>query len=147
MPIVVRTASEADLPGLMALYAQLHPDDEAPPPDSALDIWRVIAMQAGRAVLVASLDGVLVGTVDTLLLPNLTRGGRPFLLIENVVVDSVRRRAGVGSALLAMAETIARRAHCYKIQLLSRDSRVEAHAFYEAHGFGAVARGYRKYLG
>jgi N-acetylglutamate synthase-like GNAT family acetyltransferase len=88
-------------------------------------------------VLVADCAGTVAGTLDCAVLPNLTRGARPFMLIENV---------GVGSALLAAAVGLARQAGRDKLQLLSRAGRHTAHAFYQAAGFQAVAQGYRRYL-
>lgn len=88
----------------------------------------------------------VVGTVDCTVLPNLTRGTRPFMLVENVVVAAAHRRAGVGSALLEAAVRLAHQAGCYKVQLLSRTERDTAHAFYESRGFRAVAQGYRLYF-
>jgi GNAT superfamily N-acetyltransferase len=134
------------MPALLALYAELHPDDPAPSTQAAVGAWRAIDAQAGRVVFLAESDGVVVGTIDCATLPNLTRGARPFMLVENVVVAAEHRRLGVGAALLGAAFAMARQAHCYKIQLLSRASREAAHAFYESLGFGAVAQGYRLYL-
>jgi ribosomal protein S18 acetylase RimI-like enzyme len=37
-------------------------------------------------------------------------------------------------------------AGCYKVQLLSRRDRADAHSFYEAVGFERLAEGYRRYL-
>jgi GNAT superfamily N-acetyltransferase len=81
-----------------------------------------------------------------MVLSNLTRGARPFMLVENVVVTAARRRAGIGAALMDAAVTLARDSRCYKIQLLSRASRHGAHAFYESRGFRTSAQGYRLYL-
>jgi ribosomal protein S18 acetylase RimI-like enzyme len=146
MPITIRPASQADVPALLALYAELHPDDPSPPATTALDAWRAIEAQAGRTVLVAESAGSVIGTIDCATLPNLTRVARPFMLVENVVVTAEHRRSGVGAALLEAAVTMARQAACYKVQLMSRVSRQAAHAFYESHGFRAVAQGYRLYL-
>jgi N-acetylglutamate synthase-like GNAT family acetyltransferase len=146
MPVTIRPATEADLPALLALYAELHPDDPVLAPSAAARTWRDIEAQAGRHVLLAESDAVAVGTVDCTTLPNLTRGGRPFMLVENVVVTASRRRSGIGAALLDAAVALARKAGCYKIQLLSRDTRLDAHAFYAARGFRTVAKGYRLYL-
>lgn len=146
MPTTIRPASQDDLPALLALYEELHPDDPSPSATLALDTWRAIEAQAGRTVLVAESAGSVVGTIDCAMLPNLTRGARPFVLVENVVVTAGHRRAGVGAALLEAAVRMARLAGCYKVQLLSRASRQAAHAFYESHGFRAVAHGYRLYL-
>jgi len=146
MPVMIRSAVEADLPALLALYAELHPADPSLAPSVALGAWRDIEAQAGRVVLLAELDAVAVGTVDCTTLPNLTRGARPFMLVENVVVTTSQRRAGIGTALMDATVALARETNCYKIQLLSRGTRLDAHAFYEARGFQTVAKGYRLYL-
>jgi ribosomal protein S18 acetylase RimI-like enzyme len=144
--ITIRPAVEADLPALLGLYAQLHPDDPVLPAVRAAQIWREIAGQPGRRVLLATMDEAVVGTMDCAVLPNLTRSGRPFMLVENVVVATAARRQGVGRRLLAAAVAGARAEGCYKVQLLSRSDRADAHAFYESCGFRSVAAGYRRYL-
>jgi ribosomal protein S18 acetylase RimI-like enzyme len=144
--IKTRPASEADVPALLALFAELHPDDPAPSAPAAAAAWQTIEGQAGRTVFLAESDGAVVGTIDCVTLPNLTRGARPFMLVENVVVAAAHRRSGVGAALMEEAFALAQQAHCYKVQLLSRASREAAHAFYESLGFRAVAQGYRRYL-
>lgn len=68
------------------------------------------------------------------------------MIVENVVVDTGARRQGVGQALMDDVLRRARDASCYKIQLLSRKGRSEAHAFYERLGFEASAEGFRRYL-
>jgi ribosomal protein S18 acetylase RimI-like enzyme len=146
VPIDIRPASQADVPVLLDLYAELHPADPRPAAPAALDVWRAIEAQAGRTILVAQAAEIVVGTVDCAVLPNLTRGARPFMLVENVVVSAEYRRAGVGSALLEAAMRLARQADCYKVQLLSRAERHAAHTFYESQGFRPVAQGYRLYL-
>ena len=146
MQISVRTASQADVPALLDLYAELHPADLPPATQTALDVWRAIEAQPGRTILVAQAAATVIGTVDCAVLPNLTRGARAFMLVENIVVSAGYRRAGVGSALLETAVHLARQAGCYKVQLLSRAERDAAHAFYESRGFRAVAQGYRLYF-
>jgi ribosomal protein S18 acetylase RimI-like enzyme len=146
MTVTIRPAREGDLPALLGLYAELHPGDPAPDPRTAIETWRAIEAQAGRTVLVAESHGVVVGTADCTMLPNLTRGTRPFMLVENVVVLAAHRRSGVGRALLEAAHALARQTRCYKMQLLSRSSRKAAHAFYESLGFRTIAQGYRLYL-
>src|SRR5690242_7288966 len=146
MQVTIRPASQADVPALLDLYAELHPADLPPSAATALDVWRAIETQRGRTVLVAVSAGAVVGTVDCAVLPNLTRGARPFMLVENVVVTAGYRRVGVGAALVEAAVSLDRQAGCYKVQLLSRAERHTAHAFYESRGFRAVAQGYRIYL-
>ncbi|MGW1989798.1 N-acetyltransferase family protein [Embleya sp. NPDC001921] len=146
MTMTIRPATARDLSGLLALYAEFHPDDVPLPTEDAHLIWADIATQRGRTVLVADLDGIVAGTADCAVLPNLTRGGHPIMFVENVVVASTHRRRGIGRRLLAAAGTVAADAGCYKVQLLSADS-AEALAFYRACGFeGESAQGFRRYL-
>jgi ribosomal protein S18 acetylase RimI-like enzyme len=142
----VRPASIEDLPDLLRLYAELQPDDPPLPMERATEVWAAMAAQAGRTVLVADVDGTLVGTVDCVLVPNLTRGGRSHLLVENVVVAAAARRQRIGARLMDAAIGLATEAGCYKVQLLSRMERADAHAFYESYGFQRRAQGYRLYL-
>jgi len=144
--ITTRAATDDDLPALLALYAELHPDDPRPADDAVHAAWRAITAQAGRTVLVAEDGGGVLGTVDCTVLPNLTRGTRPFMLVENVVVAAAARRRGVGSVLFDAVLALAERHGCYKVQLLSRATRDAAHQFYEAQGFAPVAQGFRRYL-
>jgi GNAT superfamily N-acetyltransferase len=141
----IRAAHAGDLPGLLSLYRVLNPEDPPLDASTAARIWRQIEDQTGRTVLVAETADGLVGAVDVIVVPNLTRAGRAIMFVENVVVAVGHRRRGVGRQLLAVALDRARGEGCYKAQLLSAAD-PPAHAFYEANGFAASARGYRRYL-
>ena len=54
-----------------------------------------------------------------IIVPNLTRGGRPYALVENVVVHSQYQKMGVGRQMVTHAIAKAREANCYKVMLLS----------------------------
>nr|WP_239081422.1 GNAT family N-acetyltransferase [Streptomyces sp. SID9727] len=144
--ITVRTATEQDLPALLALYRELNPDDAALSPEVARAGWERIAAQQGRTVLVAAeAGGAVVGTADSIVMPNLTRGGRGILFVENVVVAGAGRRRGVGRRLLDAVVDLAEEAGCYKVQLLAADD-AYVHTFYESCGFEPRAQGFRRYL-
>lgn len=146
MTVVIRPAVAGDLPALLGLYAEIHPDDPRLPAAPAERLWSEIVAQAGHTVLLAVLGETAVGTATCVVIPNLTRGGRPYMLIENVVVSAAARRRGVGRQLLAAAVELAVAGGCYKVQLLSNATRVGAHAFYESCGFRPIAQGFRRYL-
>ncbi|MCQ9184222.1 GNAT family N-acetyltransferase [Streptomyces sp. IBSBF 2953] len=145
MKINVRPAGERDLSALLTLYSELNPDDAPLPSASAAAVWADISRQQGRTILVADAEGALAGTADCLVMPNLTRGGRAILFVENVVVAGSFRRRGVGRRLMESAVRLGESADCYKIQLLAADD-AYVHAFYEACGFGAAAEGFRRYV-
>ncbi|MFE9169753.1 GNAT family N-acetyltransferase [Streptomyces kebangsaanensis] len=145
MKITVRSASETDLPGLLSLYSELNPDDAPLPEAHANAIWADISRQHGRTILVADVDGTVAGTTDFLIMPNLTRGGRAILFVENVVVSSSFQRRGIGRRLMEAAVQLGQSANCYKVQLLAADDEY-VHTFYEACGFKALAQGFRRYI-
>jgi GNAT superfamily N-acetyltransferase len=95
---------------------------------------------------VAEIDGIVCGTVDVLIAPNLTHHARPWALVENVVVAASARRHGVGRALMERALDLARSAGCYKVNLISGNERSGAHDFYRSLGFEPVGQGFKVYL-
>ncbi|GAA2305200.1 hypothetical protein GCM10010234_55660 [Streptomyces hawaiiensis] len=145
MKIDVRPAVERDVSALLALYSELNPDDAPLAQASADAIWAAISRQQGRTVLVADVGGTVAGTADCIVLPNLTRGGRAILFVENVVVADSFQRSGVGRQLMEAAVRLGEAAGCYKVQLLAADDEY-VHTFYKACGFEALAEGFRRYL-
>ena len=113
----LRSAVAADLPGLLALYAELNPDD--PPQLNAPEVWQKMLAQLGLDVLVVEVDGVLAATCALVQVPNLTRGGRPYALLENVVTLAAYRRQGLGRMLIEEALSRAWAGGCYKVMLFT----------------------------
>jgi GNAT superfamily N-acetyltransferase len=62
---------------------------------------------------------------------------QPFGVVENVIVRRDRRGRGVGRALLAQVEQLARAQDCTKLMLMSAVDRTEAHAFFRRCGFAS----------
>jgi GNAT superfamily N-acetyltransferase len=74
-----------------------------------------------------------------MVIPNLTRGARPYGLIENVVTHQEYRGHGYGKALLAKALEFGWSQHCYKVMLMT--GRKDAtHHFYESAGFESQSK-------
>ncbi|MEH0931268.1 GNAT family N-acetyltransferase [Micromonospora sp. CPCC 205558] len=144
---VVRAAVPEDDPEqVFDVLGQLAPDDARPDATRLTSAWRDLHAQAGRRLLLAVAGETVVGTLDTLVVPNLTHGARPYMVVENVVVAAGWRRRGVARALLLAALDDATAAGCYKVQLVSNAARTEAHRFYASVGFAQSAVGYRRYL-
>ena len=150
--VEVRQATEADIPRILELYRQLaitsSPAEEKqdPSPESFKESFGRIQAQAGHELLVAEEDGQVTGTLVLLIVPNLSHNGLPWACVENMVVEEGRRRTGTGRTLIQYALERAHDEGCYKVQLMSTNSRKDAHAFYEAIGFKASAKGFRLYL-
>lgn len=135
MSIEIRPATGADLPRVLELLGEMYPEDPLLPGTGADRIWAEISSQSGRCLLVAE-DGAgeLLGTVDCVVMPNLSRAGRPRLVMENLVVSEAHRRRGVGRLLMAAVRERAEREGCYKVQFLSAED-AYVHEFYRSCGY------------
>jgi GNAT superfamily N-acetyltransferase len=147
--IQVRPATPEDLAALLALYHEL--TDGTPSAATgdretsraALD--RVLA-HPDRHLLVAVLDGQVIGTADLAITPNITHRGTPWGIVENVIVTSAARRLGAGRALFDEIERIAKAAGCHKLSLMSGKHRAEAHNFYRSVGYEPACEGFKLYF-
>lgn len=135
--LLVRPAHPQDLAALVTLYQQLSTRNPASVSPRHEEAWQAMLAHPGLHVLVAEQDGQLVGTLTLALLPNLTRGVRPYGVIENVVTAGTYRNRGIGRALLEEAERLAREARAYKVMLMSGAEVHGAHAFYQKCGYQA----------
>jgi GNAT superfamily N-acetyltransferase len=133
---VIRHATEADLDGLLDLYAHLSPNEAPLPPRAqVVKLWEEIIANPMLTYFFAECAGKLIATCNLTIVPNLTRGARPFGVIENVITHPDFRRQGLAKQVLDHAIDAAKQAGCYKVMLLSGAKRTEAHALYEKVGF------------
>jgi GNAT superfamily N-acetyltransferase len=139
----IRLATEQDLPRLIELLAQLPLDPETPPPSVPLRAFHEVAADPRQQLFVIEAGGSVVGTACLLIMPNLTHDGRPYAIVENVVVDETSRRGGYGAQLMRHIMEQARLAGCYKLALTSNEQRLDAHRFYERLGFRSTQRAFR----
>ncbi len=131
-----RLARDGELHSILDLYKDLHEkDNPLPPADRLRKTWAEILNQPGMHVLVVDHDGKLVASCVLTIIPNLTRGARPYGLVENVVTRQGYRKMGIGTALLKHALGIAWKSHCYKVMLLTGSKNPATLRFYEQAGF------------
>jgi GNAT superfamily N-acetyltransferase len=117
-----REAIKSDLPALLELYKHLSVDPVDPIPEvdeRSTAIWDEILADKNHRVLLIEADGKPVATCVLLIVPNLTRGARPYAIIENVVTHPDARKQGYGKAVLDYARDIAIAHNCYKIMLMT----------------------------
>lgn len=138
----IRPAKPDDLPGVLALYRQLNPGDPVPEPSVAESAWTAILSSGLTTPFVADMAGRLVSSCTLAIVPNLSRGARPYGVIENVVTDAGHRRTGLGRAVLHAALDKAWSADCYKVLLATGSRRESTLRFYEGAGFERDAKTY-----
>jgi GNAT superfamily N-acetyltransferase len=141
--LVIRPAEKADLPALQDLYRHLLPEDQRCPDGKAAGILESLRSFEGSAVLIGLLGSDIVASCTVIVIPNLTRGGTPYALIENVVTDTGYRNRGLGKAILKAALDRAWAAGCYKAMLMTGSKKPSTLAFYEAAGFEQSKTGFQ----
>lgn len=132
---LVRPARRDELAAVLALYRQLNPADPVLELAAAEPAWAALMDSAATTVFVAEKDGTLVASCTLAITPNLSRGARPYGVIENVVTDAAHRRLGLGRAVLGAALDKAWAADCYKVHLATGSQREATLRFYESAGF------------
>ena len=133
-PVTIRSAALSDAPRIAELLTELGYPADADTVRKRLTYW--LPDQASR-VLVADLDGRVAGCISLHAIPYLERTGR-WLRIESLVVEADCRLGGAGRALVDAAELLARQWGCVLIEVTSKRSRTDAHAFYRRLGFTDV---------
>ena len=133
--MTLREATVSDLAGLLRLYAQFGKDALPEDDERAGIIWREILADRNHHVLVALVGGVIAASCVIVVVPNLTHGGRPYGVIENVITDGTRRRQGLGTAVLDSARALAEREGCYKLMLMTGAKQDGTLRFYERAGY------------
>ncbi len=136
MNINYRHIKSDELPSLIGLYKFLHVTDAPLPDDESLaQIWHEFLTDGKVHCLVAEVDNCVVSTCVLTVIPNLTRGARPYGLIENVVTHADYRKKGVGTGLLRYAQSLAREKNCHKVMLITQRQEESTLRFYDNAGF------------
>jgi GNAT superfamily N-acetyltransferase len=128
---------------LAALYPHLNPSDEPIARDLAASRLDAIKQIPGSEVLLGLLDHKPVATCTLIVIPNLTRGGKPYGLIENVVTHVGYRGRGYGTRILHAAVAAAWDAGCYKVMLMTGSKQPSTLRFYESAGFEQTKTGFQ----
>lgn len=133
--MIIREAGINDLDSIQELYLHLHETEKLPDSHALRLLWKKIIHDENYHILVGEVDGKLISSVTLVVIPNLTRGARPYGLIENVVTHKDYRNKGYASLLMKEASKIAEDSGCYKIMLLTGSKNEATLRFYENCGF------------
>ena len=134
--MIIRPATETDLPDILNLYSQPDMGDgKVLTLDNAKDIFAKIKTYPDYNLYVAEIDGKIVGTFALAIMDNLAHMGSKSGLIEDVVVSQSYQRQGIGKKMMIYAIEICKAKSCYKVCLSSNIKRNNAHEFYKSLGF------------
>ncbi len=132
----VRLIHPNELSELLTLYEHLHSSDEPLPELSVVQaVWQELMANPRYKYFGCYVNSVLVSSCTLTVVPNLTRGCKPYGLIENVVTHASYRNQGCGKAVLARAQSHAWSVGCYKVMLFTGRKDQATFQFYESAGF------------
>lgn len=135
-----RTVHDDELTDLLELYRMLNPDDPHLDPAQARATFDEMRADGDLDVVVVEHDDRLVASCVLSVTTNLTRGARPWAVLENVVTHEDYRGEGFGRRCVEAAVDRARERDCYKVMLLTGTDQEWKLAFYESCGFDRGAK-------
>ncbi|WP_235030958.1 GNAT family N-acetyltransferase [Nonomuraea solani] len=150
LSLIFRQARREDVPAIVAMLADdpLGAKREGDPGDARyLAAFDRIDADPYDELIVAEIDGKVVGTMQLTYLAGLSRMGSERCQIEAVRVSAAARGQGLGRKMITWAVGRARARGCAMVQLTSDKTRTDAHRFYDSLGFTASHEGYKLSLG
>jgi len=141
--IIIRNLQIEDMESLSKLYFHFWQENS----DIQKMKQKFVKLQSNAAyILICAIeDEKLVGSIMGVVCEELYGDCKPFLLLENMVVDSTCRNKGIGKALYTELEQRAKSKGCTQIILVTETVREDACGFYESLGFHPTAnKGYKK---
>ena len=148
MGLTIRPIALGDVPSAVSVLIGGSLTPECEDPDDLSAYWSAVVETRARRgdVLVADLDGEVVGVCQVMVFPHFQHTGAWCCELESVHVRSDQRSRGIGAQMLHAAEQLAKARACYRMQLTSRLVRTDAHRFYERNGYEATSVGFKKLL-
>jgi ribosomal protein S18 acetylase RimI-like enzyme len=143
--IKIRKLTEDDLVSLAELYKQFW--DEESSLTKMRATFQRLKGNPNYIFLVAERRGKLAGSAMGIICEELYGECRPFMVVEDVIVDEHQRRSGIATSLMNELEKTADRLKCSYIIFVTEAERTDAHIFYESLGYKSDAyKGFKKRL-
>ena len=131
-----REAASADMEALLGLYELLEfKPVQSLSPEAARVRFERYKQYPDYRIYVAELGEAIVGTFALIIVDSVAHSGRPFAIVEDVVVSQKYQGQGIGKGMMEFAMHRCKEFGCYKLALSSHLKRPKAHSFYESLGF------------
>ncbi|TDO69198.1 N-acetylglutamate synthase-like GNAT family acetyltransferase [Kribbella sp. VKM Ac-2571] len=128
----IRLARLSDAVAVNELLAELgYPQSDPAATAARIQTW---TDDPAGAVYVADTDHGVLGVIAVHTCPFFEREGT-WARIVALVVSAQARRQGIGSRLIAAAESFATHHGCLRIEVTSSPHRTQAHTFYQSHNY------------
>ncbi len=139
----ITLAKEADIKAILALQTQIYRVNRHHLAPNSKEVLKSQLKDDCCDVLIAKKDGNLVGTTTIYYIQAAARG-KPYALLEGLVVDEKQRHHGIGTQIFKRCIEVARQKNCYKMIFTSGSDRRKVHNFYQKLGFKKWGLEFRK---
>ena len=141
----VRRLKADDLEALAGLYKHFWQEESSL--EKMQETFKKLEGNPNYILLCAEQQGNLAGSAMGIICDELYGECKPFMVVEDVVVDKDHRRCGIGTSLMRELEKYAAECKCSYIIFVTESERKEAHLFYESLGYKTDAyKGFKKKL-
>jgi GNAT superfamily N-acetyltransferase len=147
--IEIRTANRGDLDAIVQMLqgdSLTNPPEEPGLTTAHIEAFDAIAAHPDSELVVATLGGEVVATLQLTFIPGLSFQGAWRAQVEGVRVRGDLRNRRIGTRLMEWVIRRARDRDCRVVQLASNKGRIDARRFYERLGFSASHVGMKLYL-
>ncbi|HUP90078.1 MAG TPA: GNAT family N-acetyltransferase [Longimicrobiales bacterium] len=140
MEPTVRVAARSDVRAIVEMLADDHLGRTResltdPLPETYYTAFEAIDSDPNHELLVAELDGRVIGTLQITYTPSLSHQGSWRATVESVRTVAELRGKGIGALMMRDAVERAKARGCKLVQLSTDKSRTDAQRFYERLGF------------
>lgn len=143
--MIIREMTADDIPELAQLYRQFWNEESCE--ETMHKQFNKFQKNNSHILISAVEDNELIGSVMGIICEELYGDCRPFLILENMIVDENYRNKGVGKALISELEKIAAKRNCTQVILVTESNRTSACKFYESAGYDPEThKGFKKKL-
>ncbi len=149
--LIIRKACAVDIDPLVRLINAGGPEDKPRQnlpeelPSTYFEAFELIDQDTNQYLMVAELNGEIVGTFQLTYLYHLAAAARPDAQLEAIHVKGALRGKGIGTTMLQWALEHANSKGVRRVQLTTDKRRIEAHSLYKRLGFTFSHQGAKLY--
>lgn len=143
--MIIREMFAEDIPELARLYKQFWNEESCV--ETMYEQFIKFQKNSSHILISAIENNKLIGSVMGAICEEFYGDCKPFLVLENMIVDKDYRNKGVGKELVSKLEEIATKRNCTQVILVTETNRIDACKFYESAGYSPEShKGFKKKL-
>ena len=141
----IRKLRISDLSQLALLYSEFWGEESSIP--KMKEAYFRMEQNPSYLILVAVENEKVIGSIYGVVCQELYGECKPFLVMEDFIVDKSERHKGIGKALLSEMEKFGKESNCSQIIFITENDRKDTIRFYQSAGYNPLVHtGFKKPL-